>query len=262
MVSFKWFDRVPSISDPVPREPDLDTELDDTGEFVDDFADDSVELADIFLYIEYRNAGGISTQRAITIKKQENDSSHPSILAWCHTRKALRQFRLDRISSIVTVDGEVFQPAKLFWESIGHRVGAEIEFSQAKANDRTAASGVKRQFNNEIVVLAALSGSDGNMHERELDEIIDYLERELEWERMAVQTDEISAIRNHIKRMRITRERLETSVKLLLTGEGKHRLYARQLQRFLTTAKKVVDADGRIHEAEFLFLDFLEKHLE
>lgn len=256
---FKWYEKLPSLTDDVGFGGEISNDDSDT-----DVADSkSIQqtgiLSDLFITIEYKNSGGVSSRRPVTIKK-ETEGTAPSFYAFCHKRKSIRQFRFDRISAIITVDGEVFEPALAFWKHIGYNPATAIPAQTVTSDDRQAATWAKRKFNHELVVLAALSGADGNMHERELDAIIDYVERELEWERFTLERPEAIALRNHLKRMRVTRERVEDSVNELLHGQGKSRLYARQLERFFAVARQVIDADGVYHSAEQEFLSFLVDH--
>lgn len=260
MVRLKWYEKLPRLTDDIGfageiADDDTDTDVDHS-----EIADQVGILADLFITIEYTNSGGVSSRRSVTIKR-EADGSAPGFYAFCHKRKSVRQFRFDRIGAVITVDGEVFEPASSFWEHIGYNPAIVVRTQIVTPDDRQAATWAKRKFNHELVVLAALSGSDGNMHERELDAIVDYVERELEWERFSLEETEALALRNHVKRMRITRERVEQSVNELLHGQGKSRLYSRQLERFLSVARQVVDADGVYHNAEHEFLSFLADHM-
>lgn len=255
MVEFAWYSRLPKLEDQVPHD-DLPDEPEEELSLPENASE---TLADLFIYIEYTNAGGISSRRPITIKKESVSGGGVSLFAYCHKSRSIRQFRLDRISSVITKDGEIFEPATTFWTHIGYYIGGKTEHAPIIPDDRSAATAIKRRFNHELVVLAALSGSDGNMHEREWDQIVDYIERELEWDRASVQPSEILALRNHVRRIRITRERLTDSVEQLLKNKGKFRLYARQLDRFLAAARQVITADDVQHPAELEFIGFLKK---
>ncbi len=248
---------MPKLDDHVPH-ASIPPEEEEQVSFPEQASD---SLADLFIQIEYTNAGGVSSRRPITIKKEGVSGGNPFIYAYCHARRAFKQFRLDRISCVITADGEIYEPASSFWQLIGFQVGSAVAQKPVIPDDRYAATSIKRKFNHELVVLAALSGSDGNMHERELDQIIDYIERELEWERVAVHLEETLALRNHLKRMRITQDRLTDSVEELLRNPGKFRLYERQLDRFLNTAQQVITADGILHSAELEFIDFIGRTL-
>lgn len=259
MLRFKWYEKIPRLSDEVSFVGEITDDDTDTDVLNSDTPHQVGTLADLFVTIEYTNSGGVSSRRPVTIKK-EIDGAAPGFYAFCHKRKSMRQFRFDRISAVITADGEVFEPASTFWTHIGYYPATGIQTQATNPDDRQAATWAKRKFNHELVVLAALSGSDGNMHERELDAIVDYIERELEWERLSLDRQEATALRNHLKRMRITRERVEDSVNELLHGEGKSRLYSRQLERFFSVARQVIDADGVYHTAEHEFLSFLVDH--
>lgn len=256
MVQLKWYENLPRLTDDIGLVGEIADDDSDTDVGHPEILHQAGVLSDLFITIEYTNSGGVSSRRPVTIKK-ETDGVASGFYAFCHKRKSIRQFRFDRISAVITVDGEVFEPASTFWKHIGYYPATAIQKQDVVPDDRQAATWAKRKFNHELVVLAALSGSDGNMHERELDAIVDYVERELEWERFFLEETEATALRNHVKRMRITRERVEDSVNELLHGQGKSRLYSRQLDRFFSVARQVVDADGVYHTAEHEFLSFL-----
>jgi hypothetical protein len=262
MLAFSWLKELPLRDAAVSKSARLTPSEDIVEEDIDDLSQDYGSLADIFLYIDYVGANGQASHRAITIRSEAQTGSQPSVYAWCHVRKRIRQFRLDRIQSITTEDGEFFTPPALFWKSIGFAPGFEIAVSRPSPNDALAALDIKREFAPELVVLAALAKSDGAMHPRELDKIINHVERELEWSRRSLSDADVSALRAHVCRMRITSERIEECVNDLLAGHGKHRLYGKQLERFFKAATEIVAADGQLHDSEMEFLDYLQSHLE
>lgn len=264
---FSWFNRVPEKDAPIPENARIEIYVSKEDSSDDDQAPEvaiepgakeAFQLADLFVYIEYENAGGIKSRRPITIKKEVEKSGATSLYAYCHETKRVKMFRLDRIDCVITSDGEVFQPASKFWKEVGYSIGENSVRSVVQADDRFAATDAKRPFRSELIVLAALAGADGNVHEREVDEIVDYIEREIEWERRSFREGEIQALRNHIRRIRITRDSLEEGLFELLQSIGKRRLYARQLERFLKAARSVVDADGQVHTSEYEFIEYLQ----
>lgn len=264
---FSWFNRVPARDAPIPENARIEVYVTGEDSSEDDHAPEvaiaksaveTFQLSDLFIYIEYENAGGIKSRRPITIKKEVEKSGNTSLYAYCHETKRLKMFRLDRIDCVITSDGEVFQPASKFWREVGYSTGKNTVRTAIQSDDRYAATDAKRQFRNELVVLAALARADGNVHEREVDEIVDYIEREIEWERQSFREGEILALRNYIRRIRITRDSLDEGLFALLQNIGKERLYARQLERFLKAARSVVDADGHVHNSEYEFIEYLE----
>lgn len=70
------------------------------------------ESASWSAFITYRNAKGEESERAVTLRKVTGHFGEPeSIYCYCHHRKALRQFRLDRISEMAcVVTGEILDP--------------------------------------------------------------------------------------------------------------------------------------------------------
>ena len=261
MRSFSWVNELPQLNDAVSKSSRLSSSDKLVDEDIDDLPRDYGTLADIFLYIDYVGANGQPSHRAITIKSETQSGGQPSLYAWCHIRKRIRQFRLDRIHAITTEDGEHFCPPSLFWKSIGFEPGFNIATDRPARSEDHLDVDIKREFAPELVVLAALAKSDGDMHPRELDKIVNHVERELEWSRRSLSKEEITALKAHIGRMRVTKERLEECIDSLLASQGKHRLYGKQLERFFKAATEIVAADGRLHPSEMEFIEYLQAHL-
>lgn len=65
------------------------------------------DLVGMQITIEYADADGTSTTRAITVRNVHDDGRATKIEAYCHLRRAPRTFVADRICSIVDADGVV-----------------------------------------------------------------------------------------------------------------------------------------------------------
>ncbi len=145
----EWFRRVPQLQDdivslyfPGPPEADHQESTDDSTlvEVEPAATEFEVGLADLFLFIDYENAGGIRSSRPITVRKAIDDGLHPQIMAFCHSTKRIKCFRLDRIISITSADGEYFEPPSGFWSRIGFYFGESVVVSKATPDLRYAAS--------------------------------------------------------------------------------------------------------------------------
>jgi len=260
MHDFEWFKALPSINDPLPTHVTLQEDTDD--DEAAEYPSEQVNLSDLFIQIDYVNAKGISSRRTITIRKAVKSGESLGIYAWCHTSNKLKRFRLDRITSIVTTDGEIFEPPSDFWKSVGFDEVKAAPVADVKPINRLTVASLNDRFSNQLVLLAALSKSDGSMHKKELDEIIQFVERELEWDGIELDASEIEALRNYVKRMRITRERLEETMDDLLKCNRKLNQSAKQRLRFFNASRNLVNADGLLHEAELEFLDYLQSRLD
>lgn len=63
--------------------------------------------------IEYRAATGAPTRRKISIQSVMNEDGTLYLTAYCHERRAPRDFRLDRITAVLSEHGEVLPAAAL-----------------------------------------------------------------------------------------------------------------------------------------------------
>ena len=255
----RWIKGLPSEQAEVPEIEgftveisihDLDDELEDEN---NECQDEHNPVADIYTAIEYCAANGELTRRRITMRRIEFNCSVPSLYAFCHERRAIRQFRTDRIKCFITADGEVIEPNN-FWKSIGVDFDA-IEYTpQKRCGETSETNRTKRMLRDQIRILAALSRADGNMRDEEVKAIIEYIEIEVEWDRIDLSEETIAELKAYIKRLRPTAEKVSESLfRLFEEPKGKKRIYAKELERFMRAAKNVIDADGVLHETEVEF---------
>jgi hypothetical protein len=74
-----------------------------------DFKDIPIAAADRIWRLDYEDVHGEDTTRDITLRALREKRDHYYLLAFCHTRKSMRSFRLDRILSATDlITGEVF----------------------------------------------------------------------------------------------------------------------------------------------------------
>ena len=262
---FEWFSRVPTDASPVPSmQGEFQTALFDV------LAEDGLTplnaeletaidsaISDLFIHIEYAGIDGSLSRRPITIKKQLENQGRISLVAMCHQSGAIKWFRLDKITAVISADGVVYRPASVFWDLVGYDTGSVANTKSEDKNADISAANIKKTYKHRLRVLAALAGADGHLHVKEVPAITAYLIAEVRGAggRPAVGAE--TGLAEHIKRMRVTRECLDESLDALFGPEASS-LSAAELQRFLAAARQVVDADGLFHRAEFEFLDYLE----
>ncbi|WP_158272091.1 tellurite resistance TerB family protein [Marinicauda salina] len=211
--------------------------------------------------IEYVASDGEESRRRITvwdIKLGKNGI--PCLLARCHERNATRQFRIDRIQSIIDLDGEIFEPPTEFlieifgMDPVFARAAetGSVDMPEFREQARIQAERAERwQQIRDIVVpemkiLAALSLSDGYMQADERGEIvahllslIAHLEPSLEEEDRLVEL---------VKRQRPSPGAVDRAIEQV----GK---YPRErLDALWATCVRVIEADGQILEEELEFL--------
>lgn len=231
------------------------------------------DIADVFCAMEYVSARGECTRRRITMKRFDDAGAAPRLYAWCHERRAIRSFRLERIACFISVDGEVLAP-DAFWASIGISPPITAEASARPVASRPAASAIaapapradlalRRSTRRQLRVLAGLGRCDGVYRPVEIEQMLQYALKEGEWDGIAPSEQETEAFRAYLGRLRPTREALSEALHDLFEApRGKHRLYAREAERFLAAACAVAQADGEIAPEEFQFLEDLRERAQ
>lgn len=293
----RWLETKPAENDPAPSfknsEPVLSPEDDaDTRRVVEiratitcgdgqDEPDASFEdeLDDVFTMIEYVDANLVTTRRRITMRKFST-SGAPALVAFCHERKAIRTFRLDRIRCFIAPDGEIIEPSD-FWRSIDvtpppfkkPRSAAELVAERPIENRRQERDNlrefhrpdrsrpqldVRHHVRHQVRILTALARADGHLHERESLMITDYALDEGERIGISLTPSEEAAFELYVRRLRPTREKLEESILRLCGGaDGSKGLDPAARDRFVAALQTVALADGVLDEAEAAFIEHL-----
>ncbi len=251
-----WLERRPTRSTPAPefRTVAIDVSTSDTDEMQIEIpvTDHVSRVAGIHVAIEYEAADGALTRRRITMQRLSAAHGTTVLHAICHERHALRAFRVDRIQCMITLEGEILDPAE-FWATIGVDPNADARAATAAHVDTRA---IESLLGPQTLLLAGIANCDGYMHPAELDAIIEYIEITCENSGFILGSEEVAAIRNRVRRLRPDRETLSIAVETLFG----RRLGARlafpkpQARRFLRVAARVADADSEMHRAEYDFL--------
>lgn len=156
-------------------------------------------LEPVILSLEYRSAAGEVTERRVTALQLKGTAEGPlHLVARCHTRKAQRTFRVDRILSLSGLPDMPAEatPADLLAALVDLAIETEWHEGKQPPLPRGGAGGcshplnniarsqssatpfgvIRKRFRAEIRLLAFLAKSDGELHPAELAAINSYCE--------------------------------------------------------------------------------------
>lgn len=202
--------------------------------------------------IEYVDANGNDSVRRITVwavKRRGNGAV--VLIAKCHERGAQRSFRVDRIKAAIDLDGEVYEPPHDFLAEV---LGIDADMPSAGPGDDEVAD-LRRataRLRDEIRLLATLAHADGQMDEREADEILIYCDWRLGQVDTMLGPWGLAQLKRYIIRLRPTRAMVTDSIDRLLD-----RCSPDDLKRLFMAAHAVVKADGKILTSELEALEEL-----
>jgi hypothetical protein len=271
----QWlFGRTPSKTDPVPQITLTAAALRHHADKIDIAATDSDELTTVspadpghnvtryaldryFSMIEYSDAAGQRSRRRVTMLHVDDNGRTMQLQAFCHERKAPRCFRLDRITCIITQDGEVLDADAWFAEILADADITQITGRAPQLLQTTKPApllspytALRREITPALTVLIASARSDDILHPKELDCILRFAEDEAVLLRDAgrlhgnPEADAFDKLERTIRRLRPTREDLQTAFTALA---------ALDLNRQRHLAKALAEtaaADGRVDDIE------------
>lgn len=261
------FGRAPDIDTPAPPvqppasrryipppgpEPDIEEDVSE------DQITDVIDLDEIYVAMDYTDAKGKETRRRITMLRLVRGPVSPILRAICHERRALRSFRIDRISCFITGDGEVIEPDRFFREILRIDPSSlgpdQVELTARKLRERIRAP---------VSILLVAGWSDGELHPEELDVIQRYAERHIlhlidsgEYDESTegeVRMAELDRLNKMIAMMRPQRRSLPRYIRRVTEFD------AEQFDIFRRTIEEVIMADGKLHPDELAFLDELSQ---
>lgn len=148
-----------------PREPTV----------VLDDPDSASDLGDAFCLLEYCDASGEESSRRVSMRSLKESAGHIYLNAFCFERRALRQFRLDRITAMITEEGELLDPADYF---ALHGIALRQQTPAEAIVSRDAGLALT-EMRAGIVMLTAVARADRSVDIREVDAVQTYAEREL-----------------------------------------------------------------------------------
>lgn len=218
---------------------------------------DTVQLGDLHVAIEYRDADGQRSTRNITMQEVGRGPNAPVIKAICHTRRAVRHFRTDRIINVVTSDGEVLTADHFFRNVL--RIDLSNLAAGVQEDSLKTARALRDFLRPALSILVVAARTDDEFHPAELAAIMDYVRAEvpflLEYEKFTkpVGQAELNLIETLIRTMRPQ----ESSVRSYLSAVMSQR--EERFLRFRAALLAVVRADGIVRLPEEVFLDDLDR---
>jgi len=176
--------------------------------------------------MRYMDTKGVESARRITVRRVTFDANQKIILgAYCHERKGYRAFRADRIKELIDVrTGEVIGDLVATFQHLAMATGPETALHLCR---------------HELQVLAFVGLCDGHFDELEQDHAAMYVGAR--YPDIAPDHDDVLA---HVRTLHPDSDSFYKSLNAL------SRPAAGDLALFLRTLRRLVNADGHIHENE------------
>lgn len=276
----QWlFGRTPSKTDPAPPITLTAAALRHHADKIDIATEDSNELTTIspadpghnvtryaldryFSIIEYSDAAGQRTRRRITMLHVDDNGQTRHLQAFCHERKAPRCFRLDRITCIITQDGEVLDANAWFAEILAEADPTQVTGRAPQLRQAAKATpllspytALRREITPALTVLIASARSDDILHPKEVDCILRFAEEESILLRDTgrlpgnSEADDFDKLERTIRRLRPTREDLQNAFTALAA------LDLARLRHLAIALAATVAADGLVDDIEANLID-------
>lgn len=195
--------------------------------------------------IEYVDSKGNSSTRRITVFQiVKGINGVPSLMARCHERQAMRQFRVDRIKACIDYDGEIFDNVPTF---LVETFGISIQHATAKPDSAAADvwQSIVAKIRPRAALLAAVSRSDGIVRSVETEVAAAYLVRHVERDgEQMVSPDDFKRINTYLRRLRPTEEAIDRAIEYLRGCDEA------DIVNLFRACVDVMRADGREHPLE------------
>ncbi|MEQ8444146.1 MAG: hypothetical protein RIM72_08770 [Alphaproteobacteria bacterium] len=177
---------------------------------------DTAELCDFvpfLVFLIYQDASGVISERQVTLRGLvTGPNGHPTLLGYCHVRRARRRFRIDRIREVIDcVTGERYDSPT-----------ALIDLLNLDETDTAV-----KQCRHGLTVLSYLARCDGHYCARERDVVLTYVrqiacDQDVDEDRLNWLLDRIcpdAEVAVHSAKM-LARGMGETSIRTLLDYAG------------------------------------------
>lgn len=123
---------------------------------------DAADTAPLVFHIIYEDAGGRISQRIVTVRKVEVGKTGPMLFCFCHLRKRVRRFALERVQEVFDAStGEVHTEPKAFF--LSHPLLARPEAHEDRAFRLCA---------DDLTILTAVGAADGRFDPDEQDQLL------------------------------------------------------------------------------------------
>ncbi len=193
-------------------------------------------------HFTYADARGAVSQRVVTLLKVVLEAEDLKIYAFCHARGAMRCFLASRLREVVDLStGEVHADAGVFFSE--HPM-----LSIAPRNGSAGAVAV-RECQDELMILLFVAACDAKVVEEEMDEVVLHVMNAFPDEDVLEDDVRIS-----IANLVANEAALNKALRRLGSGKG-------NAKRLWRSVRKVVDADGVVHNNEVQFAGEVHRYL-
>lgn len=154
-----------------PILPDVDAEEESEIETVDDAPPKwhAEPISGRIVVISYCDSKDQLSERQISCLRLEQKAEHLYLLARCHSRQRLRNFRSDRIRAVIdSQSGEIFEPGEAFLALFDPDSQSAAQFRYGMSPQQFA------DFNAALNVLAFMARCDGEWHPLEAEALEDF----------------------------------------------------------------------------------------
>ncbi|MEO3430162.1 hypothetical protein AAFN88_14975 [Pelagibius sp. CAU 1746] len=200
--------------------------------------------------MEYRDSRNAMTRRRITLNGfRPTEGGHYLMRAFCHERKAVRSFRTDRIVSIIDWDGVIWEPLEYF-DDLGIRLPLPVgAITAPKRAEPRPGESQRAACADELCILAALSRSDGHLHDYEVERMLDFTADACDRQGLPFEESDRAALDRYIRKL---------CPDITAVGECLVRLNRREdsvaSKRLFRAMVAVMDADGVQAPEEVAFI--------
>lgn len=198
-----------------------------------------VDFLSVPLFLHYVDAKSAHSRRRVTLYALSRSDCY-WLSSFCHERHAVRCFRGDRISQMIDLGtGEVLETSPAISEYLNGIMGDEV-------SPRSPTDMLVRDYRAGLNLLVFLARCDGQAHPSEIDVLLGYLDHVA-----SAPGIDAEVAKRHIARIHPEETVFLRSLKRL------QRTDPEELWRVCRTARKLVDADGVLSEAEATFVERL-----
>lgn len=196
------------------------------------------EISGLALLIEYTAADGIVSQRLVTCRKISDRVGGRYLSAYCHHRRALRTFRLDRIVG-------VFDPKT--GEFMGEPQGYLSRFSSNEISNSALNWGISPSRRADLIAILTclifIARCDQDYHSLERDALEAIATRF--WLRLEIPSDpDLDDILSYADRLAPDGEAFWLSIQRIRSNHDLVPLFKQAL-------RQIIEADGFQHQSEF-----------
>lgn len=198
------------------------------------------ESAALGYHFTYLDRHGHQTERIVSLRRIDLSSDGLKLWCWCHLRRAVRQFAVDRITQVFcVVTGEVFDDAADYFSR--HPMLREPQDPEGYA---------LKVCRHEVNILMLLAAADGYFCPSEQEKILIHV-----YDRLPdLQLDE-QRLRNRLAKIVPDEVAYENAIfRMTRFGDGDARALTRSV-------RKLIEADGQLTEEEILFTSELQQRL-